>query len=146
MAKVENFTPIASLIGGILIGLSASAMLLWMGRIAGISGIVGGIVSWQRNDVLWRIAFVGGLLAGGFIVRLIAPQLLQVEIVRSTGVLILGGVMVGVGARLGNGCTSGHGVCGIGRLSRRSIVATVIFIVVGAAAVYVVNHFLGGAI
>ena len=140
---MEHFTPIASLIGGILIGLSASAMLLLMGKIAGISGIVGGLVSLRKNDVLWRIAFVAGLLAGGFILRVLAPQLLQVDIVRSAGVFVLAGLMVGFGARLGNGCTSGHGVCGIGRFSPRSIVATIIFIIVGAAGVFVVNHFLG---
>jgi uncharacterized membrane protein YedE/YeeE len=143
---MENFTPVASLIGGILIGLSASAMLLFSGKIAGISGIVGGLVELKKNDVLWRAAFVAGLLMGGFILRLLAPHLLQVAVVRSWGALLLAGLMVGFGARLGNGCTSGHGVCGISRFSPRSIIATVIFIVVGAAGVYVVNRVLGGVI
>lgn len=143
---MENFTPVASLIGGVLIGISASAMLLLMGRIAGISGILGGVVSRQKDDVLWRIAFIAGLLIGGLVLRVAAPHLLQVDIVRSAAALVAAGFMVGFGARLGNGCTSGHGVCGIGRFSPRSIVATIIFIFVGAAAVYVVNHVLGGAV
>ena len=143
---MENFTPVASVLGGTLIVLSASAMLLFMGKIAGISGIVGGLVSLRKDDVLWRIAFVAGLLTGGFILTSLAPQLFQVDIVRSAGALVLAGFMVGFGARLGNGCTSGHGVCGIGRLSRRSIVATIIFIIVGAATVYIVNHLFGGVI
>jgi len=143
---MENFTPVASLIGGILIGLSASALLLFNGKIAGISGVVGGLVDLKKNDILWRAAFVAGLLTGGFILRLLAPQLLQVGVVRSGGALLVAGFMVGFGARLGNGCTSGHGVCGISRFSLRSIIATVIFILVGAAGVYVVNHLLGGVI
>jgi len=143
---MENFTPVVSLIGGILIGLSASALLLFNGKIAGISGVVGGLVDLKKNDILWRAAFVTGLLTGGFILRLLAPQLLQVGIVRSGGALLVAGFMVGFGARLGNGCTSGHGVCGISRFSPRSIIATVIFILVGAAGVYVVNHLLGGVI
>ena len=143
---MENFTPFASLVGGTLIGVSASAMLLLMGRIAGISGIVGGVVSREKDDVLWRIAFIAGLIIGGLVLKVVAPHLLQVDIVRSAGALVAAGFMVGFGARLGNGCTSGHGVCGIGRLSPRSIVATIIFIVAGAAAVYVINHVLGGAV
>ena len=143
---MEHFTPVASLVGGILIGISASAMLLLMGRIAGISGIIGGVVTRQKDDVLWRIAFIAGLVIGGLVLRVVAPHLLQVDIVRSAGALVAAGFMVGFGARLGNGCTSGHGICGIGRFSPRSIVATIIFIVAGAAAVYVVNHLFGGAI
>jgi uncharacterized membrane protein YedE/YeeE len=142
---MENFTPFASLIGGFNT-LSASAMLLFVGKIAGISGIVAGVVTLKKNDVLWRVAFMLGLLTGGFILRALAPQLLQIEIARSAGALVLAGFMVGFGARLGNGCTSGHGVCGVGRFSPRSIVATIIFITVGAAGVYAVNHLFGGVI
>ena len=143
---MENFTPVASLIGGILIGLSASAMLVFNGKIAGVSGIVGGLVSLRRSDTLWRVAFVAGLVTGGFILRLLAPQAFEFGIVRSGGALALAGFMVGLGARVASGCTSGHGVCGISRFSPRSIVATAIFIVAGAAGVYVVNHLLGGVI
>jgi hypothetical protein len=143
---MENFTPVASLIGGILIGLSASAMLLSNGKIAGISGIVGGLVGLRKGDTLWRAAFVGGLVAGGLLLKLLTPEVFELGIVRSAGALLLAGFMVGLGARVGNGCTSGHGVCGISRFSPRSIVATVIFIMVGAAAVYAVNHLLGGVL
>jgi len=143
---MENFTPVASVIGGILIGLSASAMLVFNGKIAGVSGIVGGLVSLRRSDTLWRVAFVAGLVTGGFILRLLAPQAFEFGIVRSGGALALAGFMVGLGARVASGCTSGHGVCGISRFSPRSIVATAIFIVAGAAGVYVVNHLLGGVI
>ena len=143
---MENFTPVASLIGGTLIGLSASAMLVFNGKIAGVSGIVGGLVSLRRSDTLWRVAFVAGLVTGGFILRLLAPQAFEFGIVRSGGALALAGFMVGLGARVASGCTSGHGVCGISRFSPRSIVATAIFIVAGAAGVYVVNHLLGGVI
>ena len=143
---MENFTPVASLIGGILIGLSASALLVFNGKIAGVSGIVGGLVSLRRSDTLWRVAFMVGLVTGGFILRLLVPQAFDFGIVRSGGALVLAGFMVGLGARVGNGCTSGHGVCGISRFSVRSIVATVIFILAGAAGVYFVNHLLGGVI
>lgn len=143
---MEDFTPVASLMGGILIGLSASAMLLFNGKIAGISGIVGGLVDLKKNDTLWRAAFVSGLVTGGFILRLLAPQAFEFGIVRSGGALGLAGFMVGLGARVANGCTSGQGVCGVSRFSVRSIVATVIFIAAGSAAVYVINHLLGGTI
>ena len=143
---MENFTPIASLIGGILIGVSASAMLLFNGKIAGISGIVGGLVDLKKSDTLWRAAFLAGLFAGGFILRLLLPDALEFAIVRSGNALVLAGFMVGFGARVANGCTSGHGVCGISRFSIRSIVATMIFIAAGAAAVYLVNHLLGGSV
>ena len=144
--EMDNFTPVASLIGGILIGLSASAMLLFAGKIAGVSGIVGGLAGLRKNDTLWRLAFLAGLVTGGFIVTLVVPGAFEFGIIRSTGALVLAGFMVGLGARIGNGCTSGHGVCGVSRLSPRSIVATVIFIIVGAAGAYVVNHLLGGEI
>jgi len=143
---MEHFTPLASLIGGSLIGLSASAMLVFNGKIAGISGIIGGLVIPKANDTLWRAAFVAGLLTGGFILRLLAPQAFDFGIVRSGGALVLAGFMVGLGARVASGCTSGHGVCGISRFSPRSIVATVIFTVAGAAGDYVVNPLLGGVI
>jgi uncharacterized membrane protein YedE/YeeE len=143
---MEHFTPIASLIGGVLIGLSASALLLFSGKIAGISGIVGGLIGFRKNDTLWRAAFIAGLLTGGILLRLTQPAVFQVGIVRSTGALVVAGFMVGLGARLGNGCTSGHGVCGVSRLSPRSIVATVIFIAVGAVTVYIVDYLRGGAI
>jgi uncharacterized membrane protein YedE/YeeE len=118
-----QFTPVASLLGGMLIGLSASALLLFNGKIAGVSGIVGGLFSPIRNDTLWRAVFVAGLLTGGVLLQLFSPQAFTIGISRSTGALIVAGLLVGYGTRLGNGCTSGHGVCGVSRFSPRSLLA-----------------------
>jgi len=143
---VHNFTPLASLAGGILIGLAAGAMLLFDGKIAGISGIMAGLIRPVHGDTLWRGHFIGGLLAGGLLLRLFDPAAYAFTIQRSAGAIILAGLLVGFGTRLGNGCTSGHGVCGISRLSPRSIIATVTFIATGALTVFVVNHLLGGRV
>lgn len=129
-----------------LIGLSASILLLCDGKIAGISGILGGIIQPTTRDTLWRIVFVAGLLSGGFLFQLFAPGVFTFGLERSTGALILAGLFVGFGTRLGNGCTSGHGVCGISRLSLRSVVATVTFMVTGILTVFVINHLFGGAL
>ena len=137
---MENFTPVASLIGGILIGLSASAMLFFNGRIAGISGFVAGLLRPMEKDNLWRATFVAGLLTGGLILRLVSPELFEINIARSGVTFALAGLLIGFGARLGNGCTSGHGVCGVSRFSVRSIIATTTFVVIGALAVYFGNH------
>jgi len=141
---VHNFTPVASLLGGILIGLSASAMLLLEGKIAGISGIFAGMLRPVSNDTAWRACFVAGLLAGGMLLRVFMPTAYDFGIIRSYGVLIVAGLLVGFGTRLGNGCTSGHGVCGISRLSARSMVATAVFISSGAITVYAFNHLVAG--
>jgi len=141
---MENFTPIASLIGGLLVGFSASAMLLLNGRIAGVSGIVGGLLAPARNDVGWRAAFVIGLITGGALLQFFSPQLFQIAIDRSIVVFAVAGFFVGFGARLGSGCTSGHGVCGVSRLSPRSLLATGVFMSVGAFTVYLVSHLFGG--
>ncbi len=143
---MENFTPVASLIGGMLIGLSASVMLLFNGKIAGISGIVAGILTPRRNDVAWRTVFVGGLLAGGLLLGSLSSEVFDIGIRRSWAAIIAAGVLVGYGARLGSGCTSGHGVCGLSRFSARSLVATLTFMITAATVVYVVNHLLGGAV
>ena len=148
---MENFTPVASLIGGMLIGLSASAILLFSGKIAGISGIVGGILSPAQNDTQWRLLFLGGLLVGGLLVGsrmvgLSSADVFAIEIERSWPALILAGLLVGFGSRFGSGCTSGHGVCGISRFSPRSLVATITFISTGALVVYIVNHLFRGAV
>jgi len=143
---VDHFTPLASLIGGMLIGLSASMLLLFNGKIAGISGIIAGILSPAKNDTLWRIVFVAGLLVGGFLLRLLSPQTFVIGITRSWSALVVAGLLVGFGTRLGNGCTSGHGVCGLSRFSQRSLLATVTFIATGALTVYIINHLLGGAL
>jgi len=143
---MEHFTPISSLMGGLLIGLSAAALLLFNGKIAGISGIVGGILSPAKNDTLWRILFVAGLLTGGLFFCSFAPQAFAIELGRSTGALILAGLLVGFGTRLGNGCTSGHGVCGISRFSKRSLLATLTFMATGILTVFIINHLLGGTL
>jgi uncharacterized protein len=143
---VENFTPVASLCGGVFIGLSASLLLLCNGKIAGISGIVGGILGPPHKDTAWRVLFVLGLLAGGLLFRLVAPQVFTVSILRSPGALMLAGLLVGFGTRLSNGCTSGHGVCGISRFSTRSMVATITFMITGIVTVYIINHLLGGSL
>ena len=131
------------LFGGMLIGLSASAMLLLDGKIAGISGILAGVLKPVRGDTLWRICFLGGLLAGGLLLRILLPGAFDFGIIRPLPLLTIAGLLVGFGTRLGSGCTSGHGVCGISRLSPRSLVATATFIFTGALVVYLINHLMG---
>jgi uncharacterized protein len=141
---MDDFTPIASALGGVLIGLSASAMLLFHGRIAGISGIAGGLVRPSRGDTLWRVLFLAGLLAGGAVMAFVTPGLFQVGVDRSVLAVVVAGLLVGFGSRLGSGCTSGHGVCGITRLSPRSLVATGTFMLTGALMAFLVTQFFGG--
>lgn len=138
---------LAPLAGGILIGLAAAVLLFFHGRIAGISGILGGALrNRQRGDLGWRLAFLVGLLAAGAVAVLLSPTQVEITIDRSLGAMALAGLLVGFGTALGSGCTSGHGVCGIARLSKRSLVATATFMAVGALTVFVVNHLLGGAV
>ncbi|HEU4343433.1 MAG TPA: YeeE/YedE family protein [Candidatus Binatia bacterium] len=139
---MESFTPIAALIGGLMIG-SAAALLLWVnGRIAGVSGIAWNLIARPREDSGWRLAFLVGLVLGAVIYRLASGDTLVVTIEASWPVLTLGGVLVGFGTQLSGGCTSGHGVCGIARLSPRSVFATVMFMSTGMATVFVVRHLL----
>lgn len=141
---MTHFTPVSSLIGGLLIGLAAALLLITQGKIAGISGIVGGLLSPRAGDVSWRAWFVGGLLAGGLGLALAWPGAFGVPTSRSLILVAAGGLLVGFGTRMGNGCTSGHGVCGIGRLAPRSMVATAAFIASGVVTVLIVR-WLGGA-
>jgi uncharacterized protein len=143
---LTNFTPISAFIGGLLVGLSATAMLLFNGKVAGISGIFAGVLRPVKADSLWRTCFIGGLVVGGLILRGLLPNAFDFGTLRSLGALTVAGLLVGFGTRLGNGCTSGHGVCGVARLSIRSIAATTTFMATGAAVVYVVNHLLGGSL
>jgi len=144
---MENFTPIASLAGGILIGLSATVMLLLHGRVTGITGITAGLIDKRaRGDILWRALFIGGLVATGLVVGLWAPQAFRVEIDRSVWAILAAGLLVGFGTRLGSGCTSGHGVCGLSRLAPRSLVATGSFMAAGAATVFVIQTVFAGAL
>jgi len=141
---VEHFTPYSATIGGLLIGLSASWLLLATGRIAGISGIVGGLLAPSAEDKLWRALFVAGLIGGCWLVRSASGDAIPVTISASAKELVLAGLLVGFGTRVGNGCTSGHGVCGMARLSPRSIAATLTFMASGALTVFVMRHVFGG--
>ncbi len=143
---MQNFTPLSSLIGGIIIGLAASILLLFNGKIAGISGIFAGVMHPAGTDTGWRVSFIMGMLSGGLMLRLWYPRAFDFGGLRSIGTLAIAGLLVGFGTRLGNGCTSGHGVCGVSRLSIQSAVATITFIASGAAIVFVINHMLGGSV
>ncbi len=143
---MESFTPIASSIGGLLIGLSAAGLLMFHGRIAGISGIAGGIFRRESGDISWRVMFLVGLFTAGIAWGYFRPMDYRVDIDRSTLALAIAGLAVGIGTQLGSGCTSGHGVCGIGRLSKRSTVATVSFMATAAITVFIINEVLGGSV
>jgi len=138
----DHFTPWSALSGGALIGVASAMMILGVGRVAGISGIVGGLLPPRTNDLVWRAAFIAGLFCAPAVMSTwrapIAPTFTA-----SWGVLVLAGALVGFGSRLGSGCTSGHGVCGLSRLSLRSLAATATFMTVGFATVYVVRHLIG---
>lgn len=138
---VTNFTPVSALIGGALIGLAATLLLWLTGRIAGVSGIAGGLLTRPTGEVAWRALFVVGLVAGAGLYRLVAPMTLHIE--ASLPVLIAGGLLVGFGTQLGSGCTSGHGVCGVARLSPRSIAATLVFMGSAMVTVFLVRHVIG---
>lgn len=142
MIDWANFTPWASLAGGVLIGLAAALFVLFNGRIAGISGILGGLLQWPNGDVAWRIAFLFGLVAAPVAYGFFAP-LPDVQVDAGTTTLVAAGLLVGVGTRYGSGCTSGHGVCGLSRRSPRSLVATAAFMVAGFATVFAARHLVG---
>jgi uncharacterized membrane protein YedE/YeeE len=137
-----NFTPWASLVGGLLIGLAIAMFLLLNGRIAGISGILGGLLRPAKGDIGWRIAFIAGLIFSPIAFSVAAP-LPAVQIDAGTTSLVMAGLLVGIGTRYGSGCTSGHGVCGISRLSPRSMVATTLFMLAGFITVFVTRHLIG---
>lgn len=138
----QHFTPWASLAGGMLIGLAAAILILFNGRIAGISGIAGGLLRPRHGDVAWRLVFLAGLLASPLLYRLFQP-LPPVQIAAGTPALIVAGLLVGLGVRYGAGCTSGHGVCGLSRWSPRSLAATMAFMAAGFITVYLLRHALG---
>ena len=138
----QQFTPLASLAGGMLIGLAAAIFILFNGRIAGISGIAGGLLRPRHGDVAWRLVFLAGLLASPLLYRLFQP-LPSVQIAAGTPALIVAGLLVGLGERYGAGCTSGHGVCGLSRGSIRSLAATIAFMAAGFVTVYLLRHALG---
>lgn len=140
---MENFTPIESLIGGALIGLATFLVLFFQARVAGISGIAGSLFQPSKGDIGWRVAFIGGMVGAGVIIARVAPELFGESVV-SLPAVIVAGLLVGAGTRLANGCTSGHGVCGLSRLSRRSMIATGTFMGFGALTVTVVDLLKGG--
>lgn len=131
----DHFTPWASLSGGLLLGAAAAIFVLLNGRILGISGIVGGLLRPRAGDIAWRLAFVAGMLAAPF-AYLLAATPAQPRIDAGWGLIVVAGVLVGVGTRLGSGCTSGHGVCGLSRLSPRSLIATLSFMAAGFLTVW----------
>ena len=138
----NEFTPGSALAGGALIGLAAAMFVLLNGRVAGISGVIGGLLMPVKGDVAWRAVFVLGLVGAPWVYALFAA-LPQPRIDASYAALVVAGLLVGVGTRYGSGCTSGHGVCGLARLSPRSLVATVAFMAAGFATVFVARHVLG---
>jgi uncharacterized protein len=139
---MENFTPVSGLIGGLLIGLAATLLLLLNGRLSGISGIVGGLLASKSSDAGWRAAFVAGLLLGALAYVLATGDAIVVRMQASVPVLVVAGLLVGFGTQLGSGCTSGHGICGLARLSKRSIVATSVFFVVAMLIVFLTRHVI----
>jgi uncharacterized protein len=140
---MTSFTPVAALIGGALIGLSAMLLMLLTGRIAGISGILGGCLTFSGTDQGWRLAFLGGLAASPLLAAIAGAPIVDPVMPSSWAVIIVAGLLVGVGTRIGGGCTSGHGICGIARLSPRSVVATIVFVAVAMIVVFVTRHLVG---
>jgi uncharacterized membrane protein YedE/YeeE len=134
-----HFSPWTALAGGVLIGLASALLILFNGRIAGISGIVGGLLAPRAGDIAWRAAFLAGLVAAPLVYGLFAP-LPTMHVDAGTLGLVVAGLLVGVGTRYGSGCTSGHGICGLARRSPRSLAATAAFMLAGFATVYLVRH------
>jgi len=139
---MANFTPLSAAIGGALIGLASVLLMLLTGRIAGISGIFGGLLNPRSGEIGWRIAFIAGLILAPLIAGLIGYGMHPPQMPASWIVIVAAGLLVGFGTRLAGGCTSGHGICGMARLSARSIAATVIFMVVAITTVAVTRHLL----
>jgi uncharacterized protein len=141
---MANFTPISAAIGGALIGLSVVLLMAFTGRIAGIAGITGGLLSPRTDDRGWRLAFIAGLIAAPLAAALLGHAVAMPKMPGSFVTIAVAGLLVGFGTRLGNGCTSGHGICGIARLSPRSIAATVVFMAAAIVVVALTRHVFGG--
>jgi len=141
---MTNFTPVSAAVGGALIGLSAVLLMLFTGRIAGVSGIFDGIINPQTNDRAWRAAFIAGLIAAPVTAVLVGYPVPMPQMPGNYITSVGGGLLVGFGARLGSGCTSGHGICGIARLSPRSIAATGVFMAAAIVVVAFTHHVFGG--
>jgi len=138
-----HFSPWPALAGGVLLGLASAAFILLNGRVLGISGILGGLLVPRRSDASWRVFFLMGLLLAPFTLSLLLPTLIQTpRIEAGNAAIVVAGLLVGLGTRYGSGCTSGHGVCGLSRLSPRSLVATLAFMASGFVTVYVIRHLI----
>jgi uncharacterized membrane protein YedE/YeeE len=140
---METFTPLSALVGGAMIGAAAGMLLVLDGRIAGISGIVGGLMRPARGEIVWRLAFIAGLLLAPLAWAAAGGGLPRIVVGAPAWLVVAAGLLVGFGSRLGSGCTSGHGVCGIGRASPRSLIATAVFTATAIATVFVTRHLLG---
>lgn len=138
------FDPVSGLLGGVLIGLASVLLMLLNGRVAGISGILGGALAMSGGDKVWRLAFIAGLIVAPIVIGLFGYPLPEPQMPASWLLIVAAGVLVGFGARYGGGCTSGHGVCGIARLSARSIAATAIFMASAIIVVAIMRHGFGG--
>lgn len=141
---MANFTPVSALIGGALIGLAAAIYVLGLGRVAGVSGILGGLLRPKAAEVPVQLAFLAGLIAAPLLLGAAGGPAPAITVDASLPVIVAGGLLVGIGTRIGGGCTSGHGVCGVARLSMRSLFATTTFMAAGAVVVFVVRHLIGG--
>lgn len=141
---MQHFTPVASTFGGVLLGIAASLLFVVNGRILGVSGIVGELPFTTPDERPWRLTFLAGLLAGGLAFLALDRDALAFATEQSTGVAVVAGLLVGVGTRMANGCTSGHGLCGLARFSKRSLTATLVFMGTAAATVFLVRHVLAG--
>ena len=137
---MEDFTPVGGFVGGLLIGLAVALMLLLNGRVADISGILGGLLTLRTSDKIWRVAFVAGLVLGAL--AYVSTADVPVRVLAPLPAILAGGLLVGFGTRLGSGCTSGHGLCGMARLSRRSVAATATFFGVAMLTVFLTRHVL----
>jgi uncharacterized membrane protein YedE/YeeE len=139
---MENFTPLSATAGGVLIGISVTLLLLFNGRIGGVSGIMNGALFAPKGDRIWRLTFLAGLVLGVFVFHLLAPDFTVLRQGYPLLLLGLGGFLIGFGTRMGGGCTSGHGICGIANLSIRSLIATLTFMATGMITVYTIRHIL----
>jgi uncharacterized membrane protein YedE/YeeE len=140
--SLEEFEFLKPLLGGMLIGLASSILLLANGRIAGISGIFEGLLKPRTGEYLWRLLFVVGLMSGGLMMSIVMPERFDLITNRTIAMIGLGGLLVGLGVSVGSGCTSGHGICGISRFSRRSLVAVPTFMFAGAVVVWLINQYM----
>jgi uncharacterized protein len=141
--NIAQFSPVSAIVGGIAIGAAATVLLALNGRIAGISGIMGGLIP-PRGDIAWRLAFLVGLILGALAVDWADTSAAPIQLAATAPTLIAAGLLVGWGTRVGAGCTSGHGVCGLARLSLRSLVATALFMASAALTVFIIRHGMGG--